>query len=466
MDVVFQEKNALCEELYTISEELSLGYSRINKVLSENLIPLSRESYHFFSRLLVPRSKEEKLLFNLIFAAMFKVEKLSGGSSNLSFLFCNEFFRALRRADAYLPRSNQVLQNEWKEIKGIFKEIIEDLNEPIDVHQLRTFVKGMLPNNKALSTAVYEALQMSGLEGSIFVEDGKADKYIVEAKDGYVFPLKVYPFFLQNSLETPIYNARVVLIDGVIETVGEVDQLLLRSQQDNCPLVIFAQGFHEEILATLHQNLVAGKLQVFPVKIPVEVEAINVVNDVAYACKSDVVSCLNGQRVSMTKWESLPIIPKILLTENQTTIWNPEARSLVSMRLKDLVEQRARSIPELQEFIDRRIKSLSSSSVILRIPNVDRVKSETMKTEIDICLRAVKSLLSYGTTSLSEALEKFRAVEHPSSLKRVLESTLEAMEANLTEPRAVPLLGLYLAIDLGASQMLQVQSSSGFLKRV
>lgn len=459
-------KETLNDELLRICEKTLSNYEKFGNLISENLVPLSKESYHFFTNILHPNTREEKVFYNLLFSALFKAEKMAGGSSYLTFLSATNLYKTLIHSKETLPINHVELKREWDSSLERFKQILEDNSSSVTEQYLEKFILENV-SNRSLGVSIFEALKMAGLEGSIFVEDGKSDKYVIEYREGFRFPLKTYNFFLQGQIETKLRDAKVLIVDGIIETVGELDQLLLKSQQESCPMVIFAQGFSEEIIATLKHNIDLNRLRVFPVKIPTEIEALNVVNDIAYACNSDIVSSLTGQKVSMTKWEDLKVVDMVILTERETSIVNPASMKAVSLRLQEMIKQRKNSVPDVQEFIDKRIKSFSPSSVVLRLPNTDKISNENLRTEIDIQLRTIKSLKSWGTTNLSEALQKYRQTSCQTNMDRALQRVLMALIGYLGERASdVPLLNVYLALYFSGKQMIELYCSDVFVKIV
>jgi hypothetical protein len=445
--------------------ELSLSdYEKYNNLLSENLIPLSKESYHFFTNILHPNNREEKVFYNLLFSAIFKAEKIAGGSSFLTFLASTNLYKTLSYSKPYLPVNHIELKKEWNASLERFKTLLEEFNRPILERQLEEFVMNNF-SNRSLGVAVYEALKLAGIEGTILIEDGKVDKYVVEHREGFRFPLKTYSFFLQNQIETKLRDVRVLIVDGILETIGEIDQLLMKSQAEGCPMVIFAQGYSEEIIATLKHNIDLGRLRVFPVKIPTEIESLNLVNDIAYACNSNLVSSLAGQKVSMTKWEDLKVVDMISLTETEVSIVNPASLKAVSLRLKDMIEKRKNAVPDVQEFIDKRIKAFSPSSVVIRLPNTDKVSIESLRTEIDVQLRTIKSLRTWGVTDLSGASAKFKQAGNQTNMDRALQRVLMALEGYLGErSHELPLLNIFLALHFAGKQMIELYCSNTFVK--
>ena len=83
-------------------------------------------------------------------------------------------------------------------------------------------------------------------------------------------PIFEMPGFLSELFFTQrkkISDCGVMFLDGVIETVGEIDCLLQSFSREKKSLVLFARGFSPEVSNTLNANYKSGKLYVFPVKV-------------------------------------------------------------------------------------------------------------------------------------------------------------------------------------------------------
>ena len=114
---------------------------------------------------------------------------------------------------------------------------------------------------------IYNAIKVAGLNGKIFVEPNKIDKTIIELKDSYNFSfiLPIGPFIGQQKWERNW--CRCLCIDGVIESLGEIDGILQEASSQNIPVAIFARGFSSDVINTIKVNVDRGTLDILPISL-------------------------------------------------------------------------------------------------------------------------------------------------------------------------------------------------------
>lgn len=245
----------------------------------------------------------------------------------------------------------------------------------------------------AATTRLLEhALDLAGFAGRIVVEKSRSDVASVELVKGYTFETSpAWP--LVARLERP----RVACVDGYIESVSEVHHLLEASGEAKEPMLLFVRGLHPDVLNTLRVNFDRGSLVVVPVLVPLDLEGMNTLKDVAIASGGDLVSNLKGQLISSIDYPTLACIDSASVYRNKVVLTNKGSRRAVAAHVKDLRTRRddPTIVDDVGKLLDCRIRALSPNHVIVRIPD-DKdfvVKSQSM----DYALRSLRSLIDYGT---------------------------------------------------------------------
>ena len=105
------------------------------------------------------------------------------------------------------------------------------------------------------SAVIYQSFESSGLSGRVFFEDRKVDKTTIEIKDAYNFDIETFNEFLFEKNVWSHELANVIVIDGIIENVSEINNLLEMSSKNVDPTVIVARGFGDDVLQTLYVNM-------------------------------------------------------------------------------------------------------------------------------------------------------------------------------------------------------------------
>lgn len=74
------------------------------------------------------------------------------------------------------------------------------------------------------------------------------------------------PFLFNHKIED-VDDAYVIFVDGIIEKVSEIHNLLESSSSENCKVVIFSHGFSPDVVHTLSENFKNKKLKVIPMTV-------------------------------------------------------------------------------------------------------------------------------------------------------------------------------------------------------
>jgi hypothetical protein len=279
------------------------------------------------------------------------------------------------------------------------KQIIDDLKEKIttvndkknniqDFNWLLSYFNIDLKNKDLLC----EAITLAGFNGKILVEKGH-DKFktIIEKINGYVFDLPtkdVVKYFGQYE------NPKLVMIDGYIENVSEIHSLLEQSYEAKEYLIIFHRGMSDDVLNTLSVNWNRGTLRVIPIQVPYDLEGINTLNDIAVISNTDIISSLKGQLISTIRYETLTNIDRIEIANNKVTLINKFSDKRVKNHTQELLKKRSQVNDELTTLYDKRIRTLTSNLVIIKL--CDDIFYLSNRQKIDKFLRAYRNFVSKG----------------------------------------------------------------------
>lgn len=473
--------NSTFIEQTQVHKELSVGinnidsiYSKINFVLHEDLYPLDKDSYHFIGQLLkklAPDDRTTRALASTLFKSCHQAELLSAGGANIAYLFGVTLANELVKT----PMADENVQ----EILAAFDSYIEQSKKQFESNSaiatpadLRRVVDTSCGLDKILASAIWEALELAGLEGKIFVENGRQDNFFIELKEGYNFKLKPFKFMLQNN-SWERRNCKVLIVDGLVERVSEIDHLLTKSLETKIPMAIIAHGFSEEVAATLKANQERGLLDIQPVRIPSDIDALNIVNDIAVVCGTLPISSMKGDLIVFTKYEDVPMVDRVRLGEVECTIENSKTRAAVAAQAKSILEKRQAYFlhEEIQELFDKRLRSLISNTVLLHLPNASAAKNDERRVKIDISLRQVKTILNYGTINLQTEMERVKdrllfTSKANNNIEqffvRLTNSFLKRLQKEKIE--IVPTISAISGMMLAGKAVLLLMTSSGFVK--
>jgi len=136
-------------------------------------------------------------------------------------------------------------------------------------------------------------------------------------KKNNVYPLSVPMEFWRYSRKEKIelLGSDILVVDGVIMSVGEINGRLLSAHESKRPLIIVCRGMSEEVLATLLTNYSMGRLNAFLIQVPMD-ESANLLHDLAYLSDAEVVSTITGDVLASKDDECLGRFDRVVITKN------------------------------------------------------------------------------------------------------------------------------------------------------
>jgi chaperonin GroEL (HSP60 family) len=394
----FKGKTEFQRELLELVEGLLQQYNETWTVMNESLVTVDVGGYHFISQLIKPpySTRTQTVLCSLLYKNIYNAELLNAGAGEIVFVSALTHIKEILTQSPTTTNENKLLE-QWKGAMEKIKFAVEQSIYPVTKSELKSVVMACCEGYPNLGEACWEALQLAGLEGRVFIEDGNQDNFVIELKEGYTFQLKPYKFFLEKG-KWDSAQCKVLVVDGFIESVSEIDHLLKEAHEKKQPMTLISHGFSEEVISTLYTNHQRKLLNVMPLRLVSDVSSLNVINDIGVVCGRDPVSSLKGELVSFVKYADLPVVKRVLVTEQDTTIENFKTRSAVFSQIKALLAKREenRLIEDLQNIMDGRIRSLSPNAVKLYLPEMSAILNDAVRIKLDLALRNCKSLLGHG----------------------------------------------------------------------
>jgi len=458
-----QEANLLINQSI---DNINAKFEKIKIALSSKLVPIDKKSYHFIAELLTkvePRNDIERILNLLVTNIIYKSEIVSQSAGLASFIYFFNLYSSLNSAFQDKRQNEVKLVEDYQyKIENIIK-IILDNNKIAKDSDVKNIINEICGYDTYLAEAVYQAVSLAGLEGKILVENGKGSNFVIEQKSGYSFKLNPFKYFFGNNTSELAWernNCKVLLVDGLVEKISELDQILQQAFQTKQSLAIIALGFSEEVVATLKTNQDRGFLDVIPIRVNSDLESLNLVNDISVVCGKEAVSALKGELLTYQTWEGLPTVDKIRVTLKETLIENSSTRFAVSSHIKYLLEKRQQqsAIEDLENLVDGRLKGLVSDAAIIHLPDTTTIENDSYRVKIDNCLRAVKAVLNYGITDLDKIVNVLEVENDDDHLSVAIMDSLKRIAGYKKE---LPTLSVITTIKLAGPVALMVLCSEG-----
>ena len=391
---IFFDKKTTENSLLNAIFKLNNNLEKIEFAINHNRTYLQKNSYQLLANLLTPETNWERMLFNEIAQMCFQLELKCHGSSIYFLrafgLFAKEYTKQEDLRYQILVEDNQV-ENE-KYLNNLLRSCFPAKQEDIDC------LIQKISDDPVISTVVKEATTLSGIEGNIVVEEGNNENIVVELQFGYNFAVNPFKGFVPALGTWNRNNVKVLLVDGLIEKVSELDKLLNKSFETKNTLMIVAQGFSEEVVATVWNNNNRGIFDVMLVRLPQSLESLNVLNDISAVSGGDVLSTLKGEMLVYVNYDELPVVERASITNNVLTLHNSSTRGRVLSHLNYLNERRREqqenaSITDLADLTTKRIQNLLAHVVNVTLPKKNSAKQ---KAAIDNAIRVCRTTYTYG----------------------------------------------------------------------
>ena len=241
--------------------------------------------------------------------------------------------------------------------------------------------------NKEIRNICKEIFETASLERTINIKPSHIKESTIEKVNDIVFRINYDTDFLGSKEEIELKNYRYLIIDGFIESIGEIYHLLHFAAKSKEPYLIFCYGMSSEVKNVILQNNAKEITQIIPISMQLDESTVNILNDLALIHDCDIVSSLKGQTISQETRKELPVGKKAIVKRN-SIFFTPVCDKLKIISHVNFLNKR---IDEAEkdtntDVIRDRIKNLSSKSINLYIPE-SLSKTHEFARELDYAIR-------------------------------------------------------------------------------
>ena len=327
-----------------------------NNVIYDSETIISDSSLNYLN--VIPSNYLQTPLKNLIVTEFEECEKI--------YPYLGEYF--LHK----LFKQKVPIRNDYKYCKKKQKSFVQSLKMPIT----RNLAEWFFDN--------------ASLKRSINVEKYSGNQVCVEYFNDLSFNFSFDYDFFKNRLNTSFKNYRYIIVDGIVETVGEIHHMLYQASLNKEPYVLFCFGVSEEVKQTIIKNNAMNKFRIYPVCLDSSDEnTLNVLNDIAAIHGSDVITSAMGQTISQEVRKKLKVGKhisfrpgKIILKPCVEKIEIELHREFIKKRIQDAKLKSDVKIEPLQQ----RLKNLTAERVNIYLPEMMTRDKKSLR-ELDYFFR-------------------------------------------------------------------------------
>lgn len=184
-------------------------------------------------------------------------------------------------------------------------------------------------------------------------------------------------------------GARVMVADAYVENVSEIHKLLEYCGKEKERLIICCRGMSDDVMHTLAVNRARGTLAAYGIIIPFDENEANTLVDIATILGGDVISSLKGQLLSTVDGSMLPRAKYALLHGNVLEINCENARKRTDRLCENIKEKLESAPPEAKEPLEKRLKRLSGTTMVVRLEK--NIQHQVRCEKWDIALRTIRA---------------------------------------------------------------------------
>jgi hypothetical protein len=302
----------------------------------------------------------------------------------------------LLKAEKSCPGSSEVLintlismieQQEKVNLKQEIKHIISSSSKATFT-ELKEIISGNI--EPRFMRFLSEAINLSGIDGRIFMEPCENNILSAELMNGYIFQVNtpLNKTFRCKSVKT-------LVIDGYAENVSEVHHIFERSSETMQPLLLVCRGMGNDITNTISVNNLRGTFTIIPVISMLDVSCANTLNDIAVTCLADLVTSSRGQLISCVNYDSLSVVQEVRCSPGSLTIINNNSLPATKVQISKILQSREAAAHDvLATAYDARLRALTPSQTRFQIP--DGSNYVEMTEAVDKALRLSRNVIQFG----------------------------------------------------------------------
>lgn len=321
-------------------------------------------------------------------------------------------------------------------------------------------VAAISAQNKEIGKLVAEAINKVGRDGVVTAEEGSSIDMSVSYREGMEFD-KGYAsaYFITNpdKMEAEINNAAIILTDTKFTDLDTLETALkvpLAGGYKN--IVVIADDFSDEVLATLILNKARGVFMPLAIKAPgFGDRKKEMLEDLAIVTGGKVISQYQGRSFDSMTIDELGFADKVWADKETTKIIGGKGDK---KEIEKRIEQIRKLLPLIDADFDRektqeRLAKLTNGVAIINVGASSEVEMKEKKERVIDAIAATKAALDEGIVP-GGGVTLFRAADKIDNLK--FDTNDEKIGANiLKEALKEPLLRIAENAGLDAKAVYQ-----------
>ena len=354
----------------------------------------------------------DKTIKSLIEEILLELELSAPGTSDLFLDILTKYYKDNINVIHYFN------QNFDKDVLRLEKKDLSLLSQNIENDQSNNIIENII--------------EIMEYDDQLFIDDSVRDITLIKKTDQLFYNVKFdQDFLIPFSGKWERDEFKFIVIDGFIDSLGEIHHLLQRASEDKEPYVLFCKGMRDEVKNTILYNLQRKTIDVMPITLEINEENVNVLNDIAACLDSDVVSSTKGDVISVEVRRALNVGKKIRINKKgfYLNCLNKEKIKRQLLYLKNKLRSINPDDPNFN-YIENRVKTLESKKIeIFLAKGVDKKVKNDLDYFLKLILNAKSGIVKVKSDFNKKNLRSFYSVSELNIIFKKVKSLIRTIES-------------------------------------
>ncbi|MBQ3552175.1 MAG: chaperonin GroEL [Clostridia bacterium] len=325
-------------------------------------------------------------------------------------------------------------------------EELRNMSRPIENKQAIAQVASISAGDTKIGELISDAMEKVGNDGVITIEESKTTETVLRIVEGMQFDRgysSAYMVTDTDKMEAVLDNPLILVTDKKIGSIQEVLPVLEPIAQQGRKLLMIAEDFDAELLATLVVNKLRGTFTCVAVKAPGFGDRRKaMLQDIATLTGATVISSDLGMELKDATLADLGSARQVKVDKDNTVIVEGSGDpNEIKARIASIRNQIAESTMEYdREKLQERLAKLAGGVAVIAVGAATEVEMKEMKMRIEDALSATRAAVEEGIVpgggiALLNVSDRIRhlAAENHGDIRTGIEIVLRAMEEPLRQ---------------------------------
>lgn len=258
-------------------------------------------------------------------------------------------------------------------------------------------------NDDSIGDIIVEAIEKVGKNGVITIEDNHmGTNTYVESVEGMQLNEGMFsPFFCTDptKMEASYTNPKILLVDGEIESVNQIDKIIDQVIKANRPMVIICSGVSLPVLQAMVASRAKNMIPLLVCKAPQFGQfRTEQLLDISCLIGGHLVSASTGIGFDDVTMDTLGDADSIMATRSSTTIVGGKS---TEARVKERIAQIEMELDKSESDYDKeklqeRLAKLTSGVAVIKVGAQTEIELKDAKMRIEDSLHATRAAIEEG----------------------------------------------------------------------